>query len=303
MHFSATALIALSSLGLASAAPFAGPEEDLYGRSVSYEVVNVGGESSSAAPEIDTVTETVKSVVTTPGAVPVPVTVTVTATPSSTPFSSATPSSTPHGFAPGGSSFFPPGSGFLRRGLNAAGDPYHIARSYSSSSSAAASSTWGPVSSPPLAARGDYGWYTVTVSPTPSSSSVSMSTPLVARQFGGWSPSVPAFSSATPSSMSVPVSATSLVAREWPVSSSSMSVVPSMSWVKRQAAPSSSTPLVAREWPAPTSSSAAWSFTPSSTPTPLARRAIREQAWSSASSAPSSSYSLSPSPSATPLLY
>ncbi|KAJ5132760.1 hypothetical protein N7448_006918 [Penicillium atrosanguineum] len=301
MHFSATALIALSSLGLTSAAPFAGPEEDLYGRSTSYEIVNVGGESSSAAPELDTVTETVKSVVTTPGAVPVPVTVTVTATPSSIPFSSAAPSSTPHGFAPGGSSFFPPGSGFLRRGLNAAGDPYYIARSYSSSSSAAASSTWSPVPTPPLAARGDHGWYTVTVSSTPSSSSASMSTPLVARQFGGWNPSVPAFSSATPSSMSVPVSATPLVAREWPVSSSSVSVVPSMSWVKRQAAPSSSTPLVAREWPAPTSSSAAWSFTPTPTPTVLARRAIREQAWSSASSAPSSSYSLSSS--ATPLLY
>ncbi|KAJ5683849.1 uncharacterized protein N7477_000194 [Penicillium maclennaniae] len=296
MHFPATALIALSSLSLTSAAPFAGPEEDLYGRSVSYEVVNVGGESSSAAPEIDTVTETIKSVVTTPGAAPVPVTVTVIATPSSIPFSSATPSSTPHG-----SSFFPPGSGFLRRGLNSAGDPYYIARSYSSSSSAAASSNWSPVPTPTLAARGDYGWYTVTVSPTPSSSSVSMSTPLVARQFGGWKSSVPAFSSATPSSMSAPVSATPLVAREWPVSSSSVSAGPSISCVKRQAAPSSSTPLVAREWTASTSSSAAWSFTPSSTP--LARRAIREQAWSSASSAPSPSYSLSPSPSATNLPY
>ncbi|KAJ6115797.1 hypothetical protein N7523_006214 [Penicillium sp. IBT 18751x] len=301
MHFPATALIALSSLSLTSAAPFAGPEEDLYGRSVSYEVVNVGGESSSAAPEIDTVTETIKSVVTTPGAAPVPVTVTVTATPSSIPFSSATPSSTPHGFAPGGSSFFPPGSGFLRRGLNAAGDPYYIARSYSSSSSAAVSSTWSPVPTPTLAARGDYGWYTVTVSPTPSSASVSMSTPLVARQFGAWKSSVPAFSSATPSSMSAPVSSTPLVAREWPVSSSSVSAGPSISWVKRQAAPSSSTPLVAREWTSSTSSSTAWSFTPTSTP--LARRAIREQAWSSASLAPSSSYSLPPSPSATSLPY
>lgn len=299
MHFSsATALIALSSLSLTSAAPFASPQEDLYGRSIGYDVVNVGGESSSAAPEIDTVTETVKSVVTTPGAAAVPVTVTVTATPSSTPFSSPAPSSTPHGFAPGGSTFFPPGTGFLRRGLNAAGDPYYIARRYSSSSSAAASSTWGPVPTPPLAVRGDYGWYSLPVSSTPSSTSVSMSTPLVARQFGGWEPSVPAFSSATPSTVSVPVSATPL-AREWPTPSSSVSIVPSMSWVKRQAAASSSTSLVARQWPVPTSSSAAWSFTP--TPTPLARRAIREQAWSSASSAPSSSYSLSPS--ATPLLY
>jgi hypothetical protein len=300
MHFSsATALIALSSLSLTSAAPFASPQEDLFGRSVSYDVVNVGGESSSAVPETDTVTETVKSVVTSPGAPAVPVTVTVTATPSSIPFSSPAPSSTPHGFAPGGSSFFPPGTGFLRRGLNAAGDPYYIARSYSASSSVAASSTWGPVPTPPLAVRGDYGWYSLPLSSTPSSTSVSMSTPLVARQFGGWESSVPAFSSATPSTMSVPVSATPLVAREWPAPSSSVSIVPSMSWVKSEAAASSSTPLVARQWPAPTSSSAAWSFTP--TPTPLARRAIREQAWSSAASAPSSSYSLSPS--ATPLLY
>lgn len=273
MHFSTAALFALSTLSLTSAAPFAGPQEDLYGRKVDYEVVNVGGESSSAAPEIDIVTETVKSVVTAPGAAPAPMTITVTATPSSTPYSSAAPSSTPsHAFAPGGSSFFPPGTGFLRRGLNAAGDPYYFARSYSPS----ASSTSSPVSATSLAARGYAGWAS---SATPSSSSASVSTSLAARQFGGWYSSAPSFSSATPSVSSMSVSATPLVAREWSAASSSAS-------------------YAARDYAA-TSSSVAWSFTPSSTP--LARRAIRNQAWSSAASASSSSYSLSPS--TTPLLY
>ncbi|KAJ5211735.1 uncharacterized protein N7498_003381 [Penicillium cinerascens] len=184
MHFSTATLLALSTLSLTSAAPFAGPQEDLYGRKVNYEIVNVGGESSSAAPEIDTVTETVKSVVTTPGAAPAPITITVTATPSSTPYSSATLSSTPsHAFAPGGSSFFPPGAGFLRRGLNAAGDPYYFARSYSS----AASSTSSPVSATSLAARGYAGW----ASATPSASSMSVSaTPLAARDYAATSSSV-----------------------------------------------------------------------------------------------------------------
>ena len=87
MHFScAAALITLSALGVTYAAPFANPQEDIIRRKVNYSVVNVDGESiSSAAPEIETLTETVKSVTTAPGIAPLPVTVTITATPTSTP--------------------------------------------------------------------------------------------------------------------------------------------------------------------------------------------------------------------------
>lgn len=130
MYFSsAAALITLSALGVTYAAPFANPQEDIVRRKANYSVINVGGEStSSAAPEIETVTETVKSV-TTVAPLPLPVvTITVSATPtsstptSSTPTRTPTPSSTPHshGAPPPGASFFPPpngGSGFLRRGF------------------------------------------------------------------------------------------------------------------------------------------------------------------------------------------
>jgi hypothetical protein len=180
MHFSSVAaLVALSSIGMTYAAPFANPQQDIVRRKVNYSVVNVDGEStSSAAPEIETVTETVKSVTTAPGIAPLPVTVTITATPTSTPTRTPTPSSTPHSHAapPPGASFFPPpngGSGFLRRGLIAAGDPLQFARGYDSSTPS--------VTATPLAAR---GWY----SSTPTSNAIA-SPSLVARQFGGWSPS------------------------------------------------------------------------------------------------------------------
>lgn len=265
MHFpSATALVALSSLGVAYAAPFANPQEDLFGRKVDYEIVNVGGElSSSAAPEIETVTQTIRSTVTAPGSVPTPVTVTVTASPtSSTPYSSAvTPTSTPysHGPAPPGSSFFPPSSNFLRRGLNAAGDPYGFARGYSYP----LPSISIPLPTTPIVGRGDYdNWYS-SATATPCSS-VSASTPLVARQWGGWYSSVPLPSVSTPSfSWSVPTSSASLLGRDYA----------SHSWGAR------------------------------ASPTPYARRSFRNGAWSSASSSatPCSSFSLLPS--ATPLLY
>lgn len=233
MHFSsAAALFALSSLSVTSAAPFANPQEDLFGRKVDYEIVNVGGDSSSAAPEIETVTETVKSVLTTPGAAPMPVTVTVTATPSSTPYSSATPTSTPysHSPAPSSSSFLPSGTGFFHRGLNAAGDPYRFARSYGSS----VSSVSTPVSATSLAVWEYDGWYS-SATGTPVSSSVSVSTPLA-----GWYSSVPSLSLPTPSySWSVPVSATPLVARGFGTPS-----ISARSW----SIPASPTALVARDF-------------------------------------------------------
>lgn len=166
MHFSsAAALITLSALGVTYAAPFANLQEDIIRRKVNYSVVNVDGEStSSAAPEIETLTETVKSLTTAPGIAPMPVTVTITATPTSTPTRMPTPSSTPHshGAPPPGASFFPPpngGSGFLRRGLIAAGDPLQFARGYDSSTAS--------VTATPLAAR---AWY----SPTPTSDAIGL---------------------------------------------------------------------------------------------------------------------------------
>lgn len=188
MHFSsAAALITLSTLGVTYAAPFANPQEDVVRRKVNYSVVNVDGESTSSdAPKIETVTETIKSVTTAPGIAPLPMTITITATPS-TPTRTPTPSSTPHshGGPPRGASFFPPpngGFGFLRRGLIAAGDPLQFARGYDSSTAG--------VTATPLAAR---GWY----SSTSTSSAIALPS-LVARQFGGWGPS--GSLSATPSS-------------------------------------------------------------------------------------------------------
>lgn len=265
MHFlSATAFLAVVSLGTTYAAPFANPQEDLFGRKVDYEIVNVGGElSSSAAPEIETVTRTIKSTVTAPGSVPTPVTVTVTASPtSSTPYSSpVTPTSTPysHGPAPPGASFFPPSSNFLRRGLNAAGDPYGFARGYGYSASSISSA----VPTTPIAGRDNYDAWYPSVTATPSSS-VSASSPLVARQWGSWHSSVPLPSTSAPSfSWSVPVPSASIVGRAYA----------SHSWGLR------------------------------ASPTPYARRSFRNGPWSrpSSSATPSASFSLSPS--ATPLLY
>lgn len=215
MHFSATALVALSSLGVAYAAPFANPQGDPSSHKVDYEIVNVGGElSSSAAPKIETIIQTVKSTVTAPGSVLTPVTVTVTASPtSSTPYPSvATPTSTPYsrGSATPSPSCLPHSSRFLRRGLNAAGDPYRFARGYSYS----ASSACVPVPTTPVPGSAcSNDWYS-SAKVTPSSS-VSASTPLVAGQWGGWYSSGPLPSASTPSvSWRVPVPSDSLLGRD-----------------------------------------------------------------------------------------
>lgn len=308
MHFtSAAALVALSSIGVAYAAPLANSQDDLTRREPEYDVVNVGGEpSSSAAPEVETVTQTLNSVVTAPGAPAVPSTVTITATASPTLSpSSVAPSSTPHTHhaPPPGGSFMPPpdSSSFFRRGLKAAGDPFLYARSWVPSSS----SSW-PVSATSLIARDFDGWYPSSSVAIPTSSAVS-STSLVARQWGGWSSSIALPSSATPS-----VFATPLVARDlngWYPSSSvatpTSSVISSPSLVARQwggwpssislpssATPSASaTPLVARDFDDdsyyPASSAA--SVSASTSPTPFARRAISS---TSSEATPSSSWSL-----------
>ncbi|KAJ5891965.1 uncharacterized protein N7473_008193 [Penicillium subrubescens] len=282
MHFSTAAvLVALSSLGVTYAAPFANPQEGIIRRKVSYQVVNVDGEStSSSAPEIETVTETIKSVTTAPGAAPQPVTVTITttATPSTTP----TPSSTPlsHAAPPPGASFFPPpnsGSGFFRRGLMAAGDPLKFARGYDSSVAS--------VTATPLVAR---GWYSSSVV-TPTSSAINTPS-LVARQFGSWA----SFSVATPSSSVSP----SLAARQFDVECSSVSP----SATPSSTALVSATPLVAQEFRASSSTpSSSWSIPASYTP--LAARDFHNEYYPSASSSatPSSSFTLSPS--ANALLY
>lgn len=194
MHYSsAAALFALSSLSVSYAAPFVSPQEDLLERKVDYKVVNVGGDLSSSAPLeiIETVTQTVKSIVTPSVAVPTPVTVTVTATPSSTPhfFSTATPSSTPYSRrpAPSSASSVSSASHFIRRGLNAAGDPYGFARSYGSS----VPSVSFPVSTTPLG--GDYGSWSSSAPlpsvPTPSSSwgASASATPLARRNYATYS--------------------------------------------------------------------------------------------------------------------
>lgn len=232
MHFSsAAALFALSSLSVSYAAPFVSPQEDLLERKVDYKVVNVGGDLSSSAPPeiIETVTQTVKSIVTPSVAVPTPVTVTVTATPSSTPYfsSTATPSSTPYSrrTAPSSAASVSSASRFLRRGLNAAGYPYGFARSYGSS----VSSVSIPVSTTPLG--GDYSsWYSSAPLPsllTQSSSwgaSVS-ATPLARRNYATYSWG----SSASPSLSS---------RRAW--SSASSAVIPCTSF----SAMPSATPLL-----------------------------------------------------------
>jgi hypothetical protein len=244
MHFSpAAALLALSSLSVAYAAPLANSQEDIVRRKVSYQVVNVDGESSSSVtPEIETVTKTIKSVTTAPGtaAQPVTVTITATATPSTAPTPSSTPSS--HAAPPPGASFFPPlsyGSVFWRRGLMAAGDPLQFARGYDSSVAS--------VTATPLAAR---DWYSSPIA-TPTSSAISTAS-LVARQFGSWASS----SVATPSSSVSP----SLAARQFDVERSSVS----LSATPSSTALVSATPLAAREFHNEDYPSASISATPSS---------------------------------------
>lgn len=231
MHFSTATLVVLSSLSISFAAPFANPQEDLYGRKVDYQIVNVGGDmSSSVAPEIvETVTQTVKSFVTTPAAVPTPVTVTVTDTPSSTPYSSiatptsspystpcssiATPTSTPYStpYTPAGTptstpclpsaSSSRPASNFIRRGLIAAGNPVGYARGYST----ILPSVPVPIPTTPLAKRDDQ-WY---------SSGASTSAPLIARQWGGLPSGIPLPSSASLPSLPLSSPTLPLVGRNY----------------------------------------------------------------------------------------
>ncbi|KAJ5750027.1 hypothetical protein N7533_007055 [Penicillium manginii] len=257
MHFtSAAALVALSSIGVTYAAPLANSQDDLIRRKSEYEVVNVGGEpSSSAVPEVETVTQTLNSVVTAAGVPAVPSTVTITATQSPTLSpSSVAPSSTPHAHhaPPLGGSFMPPmdSSSFFRRGLKAAGDPFLYARSLAPSSS-----SW-PVSATPLVARDFDAWYPSSSVATSTLSAVS-STSLVARQWGGWSSSIALPSSATPS-----VSATPLAARDFDDESFSSGL---------------------------STASSTLSVNASASPTPFARRAIPS---TSSVATPSSSWSL-----------
>lgn len=308
MHFSSAALLALCSIGVTYAAPFANPENEDLARRATYSVVNADEDSSSAvAREVDTVFET--STVTAPGADPVPVTVTVTATPSSvvqssTPVASSTPCwETPNGLPAVGS------NSFFRRGLRAAGQPALFAREYSSSSSAALYPTESPAAS---AAESLYarGWYSV-ASSTPSVATPTASpSPLVARDFGDLFSSA---SVAPSSSLSASVTATPLVARGWYSSAAtpSASATPLVARVARSFGegsssafpsyssvnvPLSPTPLVARDVYASSSG------TPSSSsvPTSAAPLAVRG-AYGWYSPVPSVS-SVTATPSASPAL-
>ncbi|KAF7525241.1 hypothetical protein PCG10_005126 [Penicillium crustosum] len=227
MHFSSAAVLALCSIGVTYAAPFANPENEDLARRATYSVVNADEDSSSAvAREVDTVFET--ATVTAPGADPIPTTVTVTATPSgvfqsSTPVASSTPCWEIPNVLPAAGS-----NSFFRRGLRAAGQPALFAREYSSSSSAALYPTEYPAAS---AAESLYarGWYSA-VSGTPSVATPTASpSSLVARGFGDL------FSSASvspASSVIASVTATPLAARGWYSSAATPSA--------------SATPLVAR---------------------------------------------------------
>lgn len=307
MHFSTAALLAFSSVSITYAAPFANTQnEDLSRRKATYDVVNVDEDSSSSAvPEIDTVFET--STVTAPGANPVPVTVTVTATPSSSSIARAA-SSTPCYETPAARTDIPlpsialPEAGsntFFRRGLRAAGQPALFAREYASSASSSASASASaslyareypqPSSTGALYVR-EYS--TSSVLPTSSASlyarqwataSPSSSVSLVPRQFGGW------YSSAPSSTVSVPVSATPLVARQF--SEGYSTSLPAFS----SATPSSSASLFARGW----YSSASGTPSSSATPTSAVPLAVRgEFGWYS----PVASSSSIPTPTASPSL-
>ncbi|KAJ5095486.1 hypothetical protein NUU61_004842 [Penicillium alfredii] len=270
MHFSsATALLAISSLGVTYAAPVANPQEDdLVRRRAAYSVVNVDGDSSSstpATPEVDTVIETVQSTVTAPGAAPQPVTVTVTATPSSgRPSSSVAASSIPYFYdrqAPALQTNVPqstqsPFASFVRRGLTAAGDPAAFARSWTSSAVVPpASSISLPAAAPSLAARqfeyssAPASWQAPVLAPSlvprefggPSSSlnvpvPAVQTSPIVARGFGN------AFSSGVPQRPSATLAARGF--GDWsPAVPAISSASPSMPFQ----APS----LVARAWGTP----------------------------------------------------
>ncbi|KAJ5094032.1 hypothetical protein N7456_009893 [Penicillium angulare] len=293
MHFSSVAaFLAVSSYSITYAAPVANLD-DLNRRQINYQVVNVDGESNgSTAPEIETVTTTLKSTVTAPGAPPVAQTVTVTATPSLTPSSSpVASSSTPisHQAPPPGESFMPANSnGFFRRGLNAAGNPGLYAQNYASSSA-----SW-PTSSASLAARNFDG--PASSSYTPSSTAVPTPT-LAARQYGRWSSSIPGSSStAVPTSTASP-----LVARQADVWGSSSSVAtPSGT---PSVIPSSS--VYARGYVAAASSgssSGLLSGTPSATPSAsVYGRGYVAAASGTPSGTPSSSASITASPTPFPV--
>ncbi|CAG7973070.1 unnamed protein product [Penicillium nalgiovense] len=306
MYFSSAALLALCSISVTYAAPFANPENEDLARPATYSVVNADEDtsSSSVAREVDTVFET--STVTAPGSNPVPVTVTVTATPSSViPSSTAVASSTPCLEilsllpTPGSSSFF-------RRGLRAAGQPALFAREYSSSSASLYAREYPTASAAEsLYAR---GWYS-SASGTPSvATPTALPTSLVARGF------VDSYSSASvspSSSLSASVTATPLVARGWysSVATPSVSAAPLVArgfYVSPSGTPSSSSvptsaaPLAARGqygWysSVPSASSVA---TPSASST-LVARGVRSWGSSGVSSPVSSTFAAS----ATPVAY
>ncbi|KAJ5804595.1 uncharacterized protein N7518_000898 [Penicillium psychrosexuale] len=243
MHFSSAAVLALCSISVTYAAPFANPENEDLARRATYSVVNADEDCSSSpvAREVDTVFET--STVTAPNADPVPITVTVTATPSSVTSPStavASPTScweTPNVLPTAGS------SSFFRRGLRAAGQPAIFAREYSSSLLYAREYPTASASES-LYAR---GWYSA-ASGTPSiATSTASPTSLVARNFGdsyssAWVPTS-SLVTATPlvarglysSAATSSASATSLVARGFSPSYSSGNI------------PLSPTPLAARD--------------------------------------------------------
>ncbi|KAJ5683283.1 hypothetical protein N7462_006448 [Penicillium macrosclerotiorum] len=319
MHFSvAAALLAFSSISVTYAAPVANSENDIVRRTADYQVVNVDGEEpSSAAPEVQTVTATIKSEATVAGATAEVLTVTVTATPSSTPISSAVPSGPPrsHVPPPPGGSFFPnPDSkSFFRRGLRAAGDPLQFARSYTPSPSGP-----GPVSATPLAARNFEGWYSSPIV-TPSASAAP-SIPLVARQFGSQSLAtvLPSSASSIPAGFSIP-----MVARGFYDASSiatpSATASPSASLIARQfgnrkpgaelpSSPSSSfagspTPVIARDFYEASSSAPYPSLSSPAGPTPLVARQFGNQYQPGASGSTTPSASFSPSPSVSSIPY
>ncbi|KAJ5239783.1 hypothetical protein N7468_004402 [Penicillium chermesinum] len=173
MHFSyASAFLALSSVSVTYAAPFEAAKRQ------DYSVVNVDGESTTA-PTVETVTQTISSIVTEPGSVSTigPQTITVTATPSSVPYSSGASSSTPvwH-FPPPPRRVFLPSSEWL----------------HSPCSSAAAVTTATPSSSVSLIAR-RWGWSSVS---TPAYSATSTVTPTASASLyaRGVSSSAPASS-------------------------------------------------------------------------------------------------------------
>ncbi|KAJ5644905.1 hypothetical protein N7507_010916 [Penicillium longicatenatum] len=313
MHFSnAAVLLAFSTISV-YAAPFANPQDEFNRRQISYQVVNVDGDlNGSAVPEVETVTKTA----TVAGASAVPETITVTATPSHMPYSplpSSSFSASSHLAPPPGGSFMPAKSnGFLRRGLNAAGNPVQFAQNYLPSSSSA----WSAAGTS-LAARQADGWYTPSYTPSFTPSATPSASPLVARQFGSWVHSAPVPSS--PSLVPTPSPSGSLVARQFgswiPSSVPAPSATPSVSpsayvyargysaapWGTPSAFPSftaSPTPLASLVAPrqfgnwvpnAPVPSSPSSVPIPSSVPTPSGSLVARQFGGWSPSSVPTPS--------------